>query len=362
MKEVTTSITEAQARAERIRAFKQELVQLEDEGVLLLSHQQQLALSTHHDSLLSRFVESFDIDTSNRGKKLSLGMKAASLFGALAMAASLFFLFYQFWGFFSTWSQVAILMATPILLFLASLKLADIDRLGYFAKIGGMLCLAGFFLNLSMLGQIFNITPSPNAFLIWSAFGLLLAYACRARVLLFFAIMLLAGFISMTIATWSGIYWLGFGERPEHFLPAGLIIFTMPLGLKRMPHAQYLGFATIYRTMGAILVFLPILVLANWGQGSYLPWSAEWNQGLYQVFGFVLAALGIWIGIKQRWSEVTNASQVFLILYLFTKFFDWWWDWMPKYLFFFLLALSSILALLIFRRLRMTGNIREATQ
>jgi len=44
---------------------------------------------------------------------------------------------------------------------------------------------------------------------------------------------------------------------------------------------------------------------------------------------------------------------VFFILFLYTKFFDWWWEWMPKYIFFFILGLSSLLALIVFKRIRL---------
>jgi hypothetical protein len=43
---------------------------------------------------------------------------------------------------------------------------------------------------------------------------------------------------------------------------------------------------------------------------------------------------------------------VFFVIFLYTKFFDWWWEIMPKYLFFFVLALAAILCLLILKRLR----------
>ena len=46
------------------------------------------------------------------------------------------------------------------------------------------LALACFMLNIYMLGQIFNITPSDKALLPWGAYALLLAYACNARLLL----------------------------------------------------------------------------------------------------------------------------------------------------------------------------------
>jgi hypothetical protein len=40
------------------------------------------------------------------------------------------------------------------------------------------------------------------------------------------------------------------------------------------------------------------------------------------------------------------------VIDLYTKFYDWWWDWMPKYLFFLTLGLVAILLLLLFKRLR----------
>ncbi|MGH7164243.1 MAG: DUF2157 domain-containing protein, partial [Nitrospiraceae bacterium] len=47
------------------------------------------------------------------------------------------------------------------------------------------------------------------------------------------------------------------------------------------------------------------------------------------------------------------------VIQLYTKFFDWWWDWMAKYLFFLLLGLIAVLLLLVFQRLR--AYLREAT-
>jgi predicted RND superfamily exporter protein len=31
---------------------------------------------------------------------------------------------------------------------------------------------------------------------------------------------------------------------------------------------------------------------------------------------------------------------------------DWWWDWMPKYLFFLVIGLISVALLVVFKRLR----------
>jgi hypothetical protein len=46
----------------------------------------------------------------------------------------------------------------------------------------------------------------------------------------------------------------------------------------------------------------------------------------------------------------------FFLIFLYTKFFDWWWNWMPKYLFFFVLGLTAVLFLVTLRRLRAHGG------
>ena len=49
---------------------------------------------------------------------------------------------------------------------------------------------------------------------------------------------------------------------------------------------------------------------------------------------------------------MTNLGSVFFTIYLYTKFFDWWWEWMPKYLFFLVVGLVAVLLLSVLRRLR----------
>src|SRR4030066_1623823 len=88
----------AQKQADEIRIFQKELARLESAGVLTLTEAQHAALAAHHNGLLARFTQTFDIDRDARGKQLSLGMRVASFLGALALAASVFFLFYLLWG------------------------------------------------------------------------------------------------------------------------------------------------------------------------------------------------------------------------------------------------------------------------
>lgn len=344
-----TSKLDAQQRADQIRSFQAELELMEHENILSLDGRQRSAVAAYHEDLLHQMSRTFDIDTSRREKQFSLGMRIASFLGALGLAASLFFLFYQFWGRFSTQMQVGILLAAPLVTLAATMVGAHREPAGYFAKLLGMVSLACFVLNLSMIGQIFNIVPSDRAFLVWAAFAFILAYASDARLLLAAGIICFSCFLSARMGTWAGCYWIYFGQRPENFFPAAVLLFLVP---SFVPHRRFSGFDVTYRVFAMLLFFLPVLVLSNWGGISYIHLENGTVEGLYQSAGFVFSAGAIWLGLRRNWPEVVNTGNVFFVIFLYTKFFDWWWDWMPKYLFFLVTGLTAILALLIFKRLR----------
>ncbi|MCW8831602.1 MAG: DUF2157 domain-containing protein [Gammaproteobacteria bacterium] len=346
----------AQQRADQIRAFYDEVEQLDADQVLKFDAEQFDPVVSYHNALLDSLTEKFDIDISAQQKQLSTGMKIASFIGALALAASVFFLFYQFWGYFGTTLQVSILIAAPLFSLFATYWVSGREATGYFAKLLSMVSFTCFVLNLVMLGQIFNITPSENALLVWAAFAVLLAYAFDVRLLLAAGILSFAGFIAARVGTWSGMYWLSFGSRPENYLLPALIIFTVPLWLKQK---RYSGFDPVYRVFGCLLFLFPVLVLSNWGYGSYLIWDAAVIEGSYQLLGFVISAGLIVLGIRQHWPDTINTGNAFFVLFLYTKMFDWWWDIMPKYLFFLVIALSSLLMLFIYKRIRLQSQLVE---
>jgi uncharacterized membrane protein len=274
------------------------------------------------------------------------------------LAASVFFLFYQFWGLFGEVAQVAILLSASLLSFGLTLMVQRRDSSGYFSKLAALVAFACFVLNIVMLGQIFNITPSDKALLPWAAYALLLAYTTQARVLLAAGIVCVLGFIAARVGTWGGAYWLGVGERPENFFPAAVLIFSLPLFINQQ---RFDGFAMTYRVFGLLALFVPMLVLSNWGYGSYLELDAELIENGYQLLGFALAATVIWLGVRRDWPDVVNTGLSFFVIFLYTKLFDWWWASMPKYLFFLLLGLCAVLILLILRRLRSTNGLLGGT-
>lgn len=353
--------SEAQQRADEIAIFRAELARLESEGVLQLDAAQGEAVRAHHDALLAGFAGAFDIDRNVQARQLSLGMRAASFLGALALAASVFFLFYQFWGNFAETAQAAILLGAALGSLGLTVGIQTRDTSGYFTKLAGMVAFACFVLNLVMLGQIFNITPTDRALIPWAALAFLLAYACDLRLLLAAGICCVIAFVAARVGELGGIYWLHSGERPENFFPVAVLLFAFP---QFVDHRRMTGFAAIYRIFGLLCLLLPMLVLGHWGWGSYL---ADYDgvptriiEGGYEVAGFVASALAIWAGARRQWSDTVNTGITFFVIFLYTKFFDWWWETMPKWLFFFVLGLAAILILLVLKRLRRSGALAGA--
>lgn len=346
---------EAQQRADRIRLFSLELAELERDDILRLSDQQREAIAVYHGETLKRLAGQFDIDTSQAARQMSMGMRVVSFLGAIALSAAVFFFFYRFWGLFTVPQQVAILVAAPLAALAGVEFAARREKTLYFASLISLVALTAFVLDLTMLGQIFAITPTQNAFLAWGVFSLVLAYTYRLRLILVAGLISLLGYLTATMGTWSGIYWLSFGERPENFLAAGLLIFAVAF----ISFHGKSEFAPVYRIFGLLVVLIAVLVLSHWGMGSYLMFPAEQVEYLYQAAGFGLSGLAIWLGIRKHWPGITNLGSTFFVIFLYTKFYDWWWDWMPKYLFFLLLGLIALLLLFLLRRLRTL--VREVT-
>lgn len=341
--------TQAQARADQVRAFRAEQTLLSEQGMLQLSADTAAAIRRYHDELLQELQQAQDVDLSEGARHLSLGMQIVSFLGAGALAASLFFLFYQYWGYFATAAQVGILIAAPLLSLAAACWVRRLDSSGYYAKLAGLVSFASWILNIVMLGSIFNLTPSPNAFAVFALYGFLLAYLLQVRLLLAAALICSFIFIGAQFGTWMGSYWIYVGEHPEHFFLPALFFFALPLWIKQ---AHFHGFALIYQMLSVVVFFIALLILTNWAGGSYLPWSPALIEGCYQVVGFITSALLVLYGLRTRAVNLMLAGNVFFALFLYTKFFDWWWDWMPKYLFFLVIGLTAILALMVFNRLR----------
>jgi hypothetical protein len=322
MTETLLSKPEAQRRADRIAAFRAELAALEAGGVLVLPQEQRAAVERHHDATLRELAERFDVDVEEGEKRLSVGMWVASFLGATALALSVFLFFQRFWGLLTTPSQVAILVAAPAAAFGLTEIAARRERTGTFASLLGLVAFACSVLDLTMLGRIFNIAPSANAFLVWALFGMVIAYAYGIRLPLAAGVVCLLIWLAAQVGTWSGMPWESSLEYPEHHILAGLAVLAALLWVAEAPG------------------------------DSRLPLDRESLKVLYYVLGFLVPAAAIAAGLWRRWGDVVYLAATFFVIHLYARFFDWWFDWMPKYLFFLILGLTAVAALYVLMRLR----------
>jgi hypothetical protein len=344
-----TGRRDAQNRADRIRIFRQELEALRAAEVLALSDEQRATVDAYLDRQLADLSTAFDIDVTESQKQLSLGMRIVSALGGLALCAGVFLLFYRFWGLLVTPAQVAILIAAP-LLGLAAMDFASRrERTLYFTALIGLVTFACFVLDLWVLGQLFNITPSPNAFLAWGVFALILAYIYGLRLPLAAGLICLIVFFAATLMSLTGAWWTGFWERPETILIPGILIALAPLLMANRKHEEFAG---AYRLIGLLAVFGVILGLWHDGGASWLPFEHKTVERTYQLLAFLAAAAVIWVGIRFDLRGTVNLGAAYFVICLYLKLVDWWWDWMPKYLFFFVVGAIAIALLTAFRKLR----------
>ncbi len=340
---------EAQQRVNRIQVFRRELAELEREGALALAPEQRAALERHHQGLLASLAERYDVDITAAQRQISWGMRIASTLGGLALCAALVFFFYRIWGLLGTPAQVAALAAAPVLALGATELAARREKTLYYAGLASLVAFAAFVMNLSILAAIFQITPSRQGWLAWGLFAMVLAYTYGLRLPLLAGLVCLAVYAAASATAGAGASWLSFGERPENFLPAGLAMVATPAVVKHRRHPE---FAVIYRAGGLLLVFTAILILSQAGGASYLPGPSKAVEVSYQMAGFAGASLAIWAGIRRGLPEAVNLGAVFFVIFLYAKFVNWWWDWMPKYLFFLVVGVISLAMLALFRRLR----------
>ncbi len=340
---------QAQQRIDRIHVFQKEMAALKSEGILKISQEDQNTVSHYHSRLIDDFSNRFDTDSSITEKKLSWGMRILTFLGGLALCASVFFFFYRFWGLVPTSVQIGILMIAPLLALLGMEFAAHKEKTLYYATLAGLLAFACFVLNLSTLGTIFNITPSPKAFLVWGVMALIVAYHLGLRLLLMAGLLCILGYLSATVGTFWGIYWLSFGERPENFIIAGAILVALPHIFK---HRHYYNFPWFYHLVGLLSIFIALLVMGHCGRCSYSLMENDTLEIIYQTLGLVCAGIVIWMGIHFHYTGVTNIGATFFTIFLYTKFFDWWWDFLPKYMFFFILSVISLGLLSGFKKMR----------
>lgn len=346
----------AQQEADRLNAFRNQLQDLEREGVIELPPDQRHKLDSYIEGKLAAYRTRFDIDTTSGEKQLSWGLRVASTLGGLSLCAALVLLFQYYWGYLSTPVQVGIVVVAPFAALAATHFAARKEKTLYFAALLSLIAFAAFVTNLVVIGEIFNFTSTHNAFLAWGVFALALAYHYGLRIQLIVGLAAIFSWFSGQVVHMRGYHWFAFGEHPEHFLLTGIAIFLAPFVIR---HERHTDFPFVYRFAGMLFCFLSCLALAADGTVSYLPWSNRVVEPLYELTGMLLTAGGVWLGIRQSWVSVVYTSAGFFTLFLYLRLFRWWWDLLPSYVMFAVVGVLALGIMYVLKRLRvlMIGEV-----
>ena len=179
-------------------------------------------------------------------------------------------------------------------------------------------------------------------FLLSTAIYSVLAWWFPSKLVWVFALLALGNWFGAEtgyISGW-GAYFLGM-NYPLRFVLFGGVLTTVAIGLRQHPKLQHFYKPTF--AMGLLYLFISLWILSIFGNyGDWSLWSEAQQITLFHwglLFGLVaIAAIGY--GLKTDDRTARGFGITFLLINLYTKYFEYFWDVSHKALFFMLMALS----------------------
>lgn len=338
----------AQRRANRIRAFREELETLTRAGAVTLTSEQREALDRYHDQLLRRLAAEHDIDRSTAAGQLSRGMQIASFFAAVTLTAAVYSLVSRFWGRLEVPVQASLLCAFPLSALIGVELAAQRERTLYVSSIFALVAYGTFWLAVFMLSQLLDVPVTPPAIWAGALFGVSLALPYGFRLVLGVALLTLLVAFAGSVFQVAGVPWTATAEHLDIITAAALVL----AGASGPLAAINPSFAVVGRVVGLATGLVGLLVLSSIGHISLLTSSARVSEVVYQAITLVLCVTLLLVAIRKQWSETVYIVAGALTIFLFLRFVDWFWTSVPRYIFFLLLAALAFGWLLALRRLR----------
>lgn len=339
---------DAQRRVNRIRAFRAELDALTAAGAVSVTAEQRESIARYHQALLQRLAAEHDVDPTDRAGQLSRGMQIASFFAALALTAAVYSLVSRFWGRFDLPVQATLLCAFPLVALVGVELAAQRERTLYISSIFAHVAYGTYWLAIFVLGDLLNV-PVP-ALALWGGalFGVTLALPYGFRFVLAVALLALLVALSASVFQAAGVPWTAIVEFPEPLTAAAFVLVMVAprFGAIHRP------FAAVTRAVGLASGFLGLLLLSSAGPASLLPVPARVSELIYQGVILLAAVIALTTGIRRQWRETVYIAAGALTVFLFGRFVDWFWETVPRFVFFLLLAGIALAWLLALGRLR----------
>lgn len=338
-------------RAEQIRAFRDEVRSLEAEGVVALAPEAAANVHRHQEALLAGLGIDGDVDLSREEARLSVGMRIATLLGAIALSAAWAMFVREMWDDLGLVAKLVLVWVPPVLL--ASLTHFSVshERSGYVASIVASVASVALLVAIVATWRVYALAPSQHVFLAVGAFALFLAYRYGLGLVLLIGIVGMGGWLWALTAFIQGSRWEDAFDIVEPLLAVGILSFLLPRLLVGGPAS----FAPIWRAAGAIMGTAALLILGISHHASVFEhtFRPELVETGYQIVGFVAFVSMIGVGLRRDEMILVRTGAVGLVLFLLLRMVDWFWDTIPQWLFFLIvgaLAVGSILVMLRVRR------------
>lgn len=338
----------AQQRADQVQAFRRELHALAAAGVSPLTAEQQQAIRIYHDSLLAQLSARYDIDRDARAGQLSRGMRIAAFFAAATLTAAIYALVARFWGRLDMPLQATLLCLAPLGALIGVELAARRERTLYVASIFALVAYGAIWLAIIELSRTLDVPLVPAS--VWAAglFGVALALAYGFQVLLGLSLFALVVALAGSLFQVAGSPWPALVEFPEIVLLVGFAVSALAPSLGR----AHRPFAAVTRLVGLGVAMLALLMLGGWPQTSLIPAPDHAVAVLYQVLTVLVCVIVLVLAIRNRWNESVGLASIVLTLFLLSRFVEWFWDRIPRYLFFLVLAVLAFGWLFALRRVR----------
>jgi uncharacterized membrane protein len=325
-------------------------------------------------------------------RKLGRGVTILINLGAIVLGAGLLVFFASNWVEFGRAAKIASLFALTLAFYVAGFELTRDGRWS-FPKLGVALVFLGcvmFGTDIVLLALIYDLGAEHAwSFLVQAVAWLAVAYIVRSRLVLFLGLIGVVAWFGAEVGYCWGGYWIYLG-RPFHFIGVGACLLAVA-GVHGWRGQR--DFAAAWALVGLLVVYLSTLILSIFDVQRHVRVDAATAPALvWLLFAvpYVLAAIALGI-IHRRWSRSTlaeppavvvlvllgcmilasviavtphsrelwfillltlltsagvylgiawespvflNTSLVFLAVNLYTRFYEYFWDAMPKSLFF----------------------------
>ena len=338
----------AQKRADRVRAFRDELSALRDEEASPLSPEQEAAIAAYHDRLLARLAVEFDVDRSARSGQLSRGLRLASFFGAATLVAAITALIQRFWGGLTLPAQVTLLTMFPLVSIAGVQIAAERERTRYVASLMALVALGTAWVAILMTARLLDIPFS--ALLLWpgAAFGMALAMSYGFRWVLAFSLASLVVAVASVFFVSGGVPWTVLFERFEPLGGAALVLTVMAKHFAGAGEA----FEETARLTALTMLLGTVLVLASVSGTSLLAFAPSTTLILYQAAMLAVCLIVLWRRLEAGDQAGVNLASAFLATFLFIRYVDWFWQAVPAWAFFLILAAGAFASIALLRRVR----------